>query len=163
MDTTNATNTTQSTDAVDTTKYSLIAGVFRERADADQGIEALKQAGMSEENIHLSVYDPSNGAEETDVDSSPGSSERRFIVQVQAEGREQEAVGLLTSHGANNSDLPPGTTLVHGTIVPTGGSKTENAASVTAGSSADSFFDSVKPASHPNDVRISDDTNTPGI
>lgn len=73
----------------------------------------LKQAGFQETG--LIVYDP-HPVEEA-VDSSQVDSGMRVLVQVLAEGREQEAVEILVSNGSNNSDLPPGTKLYHGSII----------------------------------------------
>ena len=119
MDTTNATDTT---DTLDTAKYAHIVGVFRDRAKADQAVESLKQAGMSD--VELTVYDPqAAGVVDTSVDTSAVetatrlATATRFLVHVLAEGREQDAVGLLADCGANNADIPPGTLLVHGSIV----------------------------------------------
>jgi len=110
------------TDTLDTAKYAHIVGVFRDRAKADQAVEALKQVGMSD--VELMVYDPqAAGVVETSVDTSAVetatrlATATRFLVHVLAEGREQDAVGLLADCGANNADLPPGTTLDHGSIV----------------------------------------------
>ncbi len=41
----------------------------------------------------------------------------RVLVQVLAEGREQEAGAILVSNGANNADLPFGKTLDHGALI----------------------------------------------
>jgi uncharacterized membrane protein YeaQ/YmgE (transglycosylase-associated protein family) len=41
----------------------------------------------------------------------------RVLVHVLAEGREPEAIAILVSHGANNADLPLGTTLYHGSLI----------------------------------------------
>ena len=93
--------------------YSYMVGVFRERTKAEQALSELQQAGFQE--TELTVYDP-HPAEEP-VDSSQVDSGMRVLVHVLAEGREQEAVGILASHGANNSDLPFGTDLSHGSII----------------------------------------------
>ncbi len=56
-------------DTLDTAKYARIVGVFRDRAKADQAVESLKQAGMSD--VELMVYDPqAAGVVETSVDTS---------------------------------------------------------------------------------------------
>jgi hypothetical protein len=89
------------------TTYSHMVGVFRERTTAEQALNELKQAGFWE--TELTVYDP-HPAEE------PVDSSMRVLVHVLAEGREQEAVAILVSHGANNADLPLGTELYHGSI-----------------------------------------------
>lgn len=79
-----------------------IVGVFRSMAQAESAINALKDAHFAESQIFESRY---QGARADDY---------RIIVHVTAPGREQEAVGLLVHHGANNSDLPPGTEMVKG-------------------------------------------------
>lgn len=145
------------------TDYSDIVGVFRDRSKADQAIEGLKQAGMSEDQIHLIEFDPNPAVEAVEVDSvSQQVSGKRFIVHVKAEGREQEAVGILVENGANNADLPPGTTLVHGTIV---GANAESVDLVPDQSpkegSSDSLFGEVAMPGHPNDISIMDNPNAP--
>jgi len=95
------------------TTYSHMVGVFRERSNAEQALNEFKQAGFQETG--LTVYDP-HPAQEA-VDSSRVDSGMRVLVQVLAEGREQEAVEILVSNGSNNSDLPPGTKLYHGSII----------------------------------------------
>ena len=109
-------------DTMDTAQYAHIVGVFRDRAKADQAVEALKQAGMSA--VALTVYDPQvAGVVDTPVDTSAVetatrlATATRFLVHVLAEGREQDAVSILVDCGANNADIPPGTMLVHGSIV----------------------------------------------
>ena len=111
-------------DIMDTAKYAHIVGVFRDRAKADQAVEAIKQAGMSA--VELTVYDPQvAGVVDTPVDTRAVetaarlATATRFLVHVLAEGREQDAVSILADCGANNADIPPGTLLVHGSIVST--------------------------------------------
>ncbi len=111
-------------DIMDTAKYAHIVGVFRDRAKADQAVEAIKQAGMSA--VELTVYDPqAAGVVDTPVDTRAVetaarlATATRFLVHVLAEGREQDAVSILADCGANNADIPPGTLLVHGSIVST--------------------------------------------
>ncbi len=146
-----------------TTDYSDIVGVFRDRSKADQAIEGLKQAGMSEGQIHLIEFDPNPEVEAVEVDSvSQHVSAKRFIVHVKAEGREQEAVGILVENGANNADLPPGTMLVHGTIV---GANAESVDLVPDQSHkegfSDSFFGQAAAPGHPDDISIMDNPNAP--
>src|SRR5262249_14619233 len=107
MDTTNSSTNTDMA-------YSYIVGVFRERTNAEQALNELKQAGF--QDTKLTVYDQ-HPAEEPPVESSQVNSGMRVLVHVLAAGREQEAVGILARHGANNSDLPFGTDLSHGSIV----------------------------------------------
>ncbi len=90
---------------MDTAKYAHIVGVFRDRAKANQAVEALKQAGMSA--VELTVYDPqAAGVVDTPVDAGEASAmdtsvdtsavetatrletATRFLVHVLAEGRE---------------------------------------------------------------------------
>ena len=89
---------------MDTAKYAHIVGVFRGRAKADQAVEAIKQAGMSD--VELTVYDPqAAGVVDTPVDAGEASAmdtsvdtsavetatrlatATRFLVHVLAEGR----------------------------------------------------------------------------
>src|SRR5260370_9608499 len=93
------------------TDQSDIVGVFRDRSSADHAIDELKQAGFKEDQVKLTFYIP-QAPEEF---HNPADS--RIIVTVQAEGREQDAVGILFNNGANNADLPPGTVLEHGSII----------------------------------------------
>ena len=88
-------------------------GVFRERTNAEKALNELSQAGFQE--TELTVYDPHPAGEPVDISHvDPGI---RVLVHVLAKGREQEAVGILISNGANNSDLPFGTDLSDGSIV----------------------------------------------
>ncbi len=58
---------------MDTAKYAHIVGVFRGRAKADQAVEAIKQAGMSD--VELTVYDPqAAGVVDTPVDAGEASA-----------------------------------------------------------------------------------------
>ncbi|HEX7735080.1 MAG TPA: hypothetical protein VF458_09455 [Ktedonobacteraceae bacterium] len=82
-----------------------IVGVFRSQAQAENAVSALKDADFTESQIFVTGYE---GARADD---------RRIIVHVIAAGREQAAVGLLVHHGANNSDLPPGTEMVGDNLV----------------------------------------------
>lgn len=137
--------------------YSHIVGVFRERAQADQAMEALKQAGIGDEEPQLTEYNP-HGAEGA-VDSTQFESERRFLVHVLAVGKEQDAVEVLIRCGANNSDLPPGTALVRGSIINTNEPIADHAPTGPAvGASSDSLFEKSKPASHPSDVKLGDES-----
>ena len=152
MDTTTNTNTHE-----DTT-YSHMVGVFRERTTAEQALNELKQAGFQE--TELTVYDP-HPAEEP-VDFSRLDSGVRVLVQVLAEGREQEAVAILVSHGANNADIPLGTALYHGSLIDAQDAPgTQGATHVTAASPSESFFEKAKDPGHPGDISITDNPNNP--
>src|SRR5258708_34320892 len=60
-------------DMIDTAQYAHIVGVFRDRAKADQAVEAIKQAGMSA--VALTVYDPqAAGVVDTPVDAGEASA-----------------------------------------------------------------------------------------
>lgn len=95
-------------------EYSQIVGVFRDTSQAIAAIEELKRAHFAEEKIKLTEYDPHLSAEEESALLQ--GADRRFFVHVDAPGKEEEAVGILAHHGANNSDLPRGTELVHGRL-----------------------------------------------
>ncbi len=106
-------DTTMHAGTYEATTYSHMVGVFRERTTAEQALNELRQAGFWE--TELTVYDPHPAAEA--VDSFQGDAGMRVLVHVLAEGREQEAVAILVSKGANNADLPLGTTLNHGSLI----------------------------------------------
>jgi hypothetical protein len=167
------------TDTLDTAKYAHIVGVFRDRAKADQAVEALKQAGMSD--VDLTVYDPqAAGVVDTPVDAGEASAmdtsvatsvvetatrlatAARFLVHVLAEGREQDAVGILANCGANNADIPPGTMLVHGTIVSADEDSAHRVAEkLTENTPAESFFGTAKAPGHPHAISSMDRPNAP--
>lgn len=110
-------STVDSSDAVD---YSDIVGVFRDRSQAEEALEDLKQAGFAEDGMELKEYDLPGLAEAITTNPTLQPSNKRVIVHVKAPGKEQEAVGILAQHGANNADIPVGTRLVHGALVGTG-------------------------------------------
>lgn len=83
-----------------------IVGVFRLQTQAEEAISALKDANFAEEHIFTTQY---QGARADDT---------RVIVHVTTTGRDQEAVGLLVHYGANNADLPLGTEMVRGNLIP---------------------------------------------
>lgn len=97
--------------------YSDIVGVFRDRTQANRAIDGLKQAGIGEDRIQLTEYNLHTTEEA--YSSAHQETDTRLIVHVKADGREQEAVGILFDNGANNADIPPGTMLVHGSLVRT--------------------------------------------
>jgi hypothetical protein len=103
-----------------TVDYSDIVGVFRERSQAEEAMEDLKQSGFAEDEMDLKEYELHGGVEALTDNPALQPSNRRVIVHVKAPGKEQEAVGILAQHGANNADIPVGTRLVHGTLVGTG-------------------------------------------
>ena len=79
-------------------------------------------------------------------------------MHVLAVGKEQDAVEVLIRCGANNSDLPPGTALMRGSIINTNEPIADHAPTGPAvGTSSDSLFEKSKPASHPTDVKVMDD------
>src|SRR5579859_665913 len=103
-----------------TVDYSDIVGVFRERSQAEEAMEELRQAGFAEDAMDLKEYELQGGVEALTTNPVLQPSNRRVLVRVKAPGKEQEAVGILAQHGANNADLPVGTQLVHGVLVGTG-------------------------------------------
>lgn len=131
-----------------TTDFSDIVGVFRDRSQADQAVDELKQASFTEDEIELTEYDLEGVVEA--VSPSLQSSNKRIIVHVKAPGKEQEAVGIMVQHGANNADIPAGMILVHGALV---SSNTETADLVPGQaneeSSSKSFFGDTKTPGHP--------------
>jgi len=103
-----------------TVEYSDIVGVFRERSQAEEAMEELRQAGFAEDAMDLKEYELQGGVEALTTSPALQPSNKRVLVRVKAPGKEQEAVGILAQHGANNADLPVGTQLVHGVLVGTG-------------------------------------------
>ena len=99
-------------------EYSQIVGVFEDSSQVTQAVEALKHSGFAEEAIQCSEYDPRpiEGEESALLEGI----DRRFLVHVNMPGKEEEAVDILTHHGANNSDLPRGTVLIHGELMSAG-------------------------------------------
>ena len=71
-----------------TTDFTDIVGVFRDRSQADQAIAELKQAGFAEDAIQMTEYDLPGVVEA--VSPSLQASNKRVIVHVKAEGKEQE-------------------------------------------------------------------------
>jgi hypothetical protein len=74
-------DTTTNSGTHEGTAYSHMVGVFRERANAEQALNELQQAGFQE--TELTVYDP-HPAEEP-VDSSQGDAGMRVLVHALAE------------------------------------------------------------------------------
>ena len=143
------------TDTLDTAKYARIVGVFRDRAKADQAVEALKQAGMSD--VELMVYDPqAAGVVETSVDTSAVETPTRLATATRF------LVHLLADCGANNADLPPGTQLVHGSIVRADEDSAHRVAAKSTGNTPpESFFGTAKAPSHANAISIMDHPDAP--
>ena len=147
---------------METSEHSTIVGVFREQAQADLAVEQLKQAGFSEDQIQATAYNPTPDAStaEEEVEGVPqvvgAGRGGRFVVTVNAEGREHEALGVLVNNGANNADLPDGMVLEHGTLVSEQG---ENATlapqeGVDAAAGSTTFFDKTKDAGQEGDVKV---------
>lgn len=93
---------------------SPIVGVFRDQAKAEYAVEQLKQAGFTDKQVRCKEVDLHQESEER------MSENTRFIVTVKAEGKDNEAFGILFSSGANNADLPPGITLSDSRITSSG-------------------------------------------
>ncbi len=148
---------------MNTTDYSDIVGVFRDRSNADRAIDRLKQVGIGEDQIQLTEYNL-HTAEEA-YSSSLHESNKRIIVHVKAEGKEQDAVGILVHNGANNADIPPGTMLVHGSLI---SSNSETADLVpgqpTDEDVSDGFFGKLKQKGHSDENSTLDKPNiTPRV
>ncbi len=89
---------------------SLVAGVFRESANAHFAIRELKQVGFRDDQINLKSHD-------LKTEGMPDAS--RTVVTVMAGDRNQEAADIFVKNGANNADLPAGMILDEGTPVHT--------------------------------------------
>ncbi len=140
-----------------TTEHSEVVGVFRDQTSVDQAVEALRQAGIGDAQIRLTMYDPRESG------ASPHASEmKRIIVHVEAEGREAEIVGILVSHGANNADLPPGTRLEHGSIISADPETVDLIPKEPSSElSSGSLFGEVTEPGHPDEISLEDNSNYP--
>lgn len=92
------------------------------------------------------------------------ASDKRIIVHVKAPGKEQEAVGVMAQHGANNADIPAGTKLVHGTLVDTN----DETADLVPGQAneagySDDLFEAAKVPGHPGETSQQESQNTPRV
>src|SRR6266550_5696736 len=124
---------------MNTVDYSHVVGVFRERSQAEQAIDKLKRIGIGEDQIQLNEYNLPIA--EGIGSSSRQESNKRLIVNVDADGKEQEAVGIMVNNGANNADIPPGTELIHGSLVSSNSESADlNPGLPTGETSPDSFF-----------------------
>jgi hypothetical protein len=141
----------------DPNSFTLVSGVYRERGPAEQAVQALKEAGFLE--VQENEYNP-NPSEEA-AEGIVRETNQRFVVSVVATGRQQEAVGILIRYGSNNSDLPPGTDLVHGRIVSVGEAANTTAEQVASGTNADSLYENAKPLGHPDELKVMDNPNFP--
>lgn len=124
---------------MDTVEYSQVVGVFRERSQAEQAIDDLKQIGIREDRIQLTEYNLHSAGE---IDStSRQESYIRLVVSVQADDKVQEAVGVMVKNGANNADIPHGTEIVQGSLV-SSNAQTADSKSVqpTGEGTPDNFF-----------------------
>lgn len=150
------------TELMETSDHSTIVGVFREQAQADLAVEQLKQAGIREDQIQATVYNPTpdTSAAEEEVEGVPhvvgAGGGSRFVVVVNAEGREHEALGVMVNNGANNSDIPHGMALEHGTLVSEQGENTALAPEQGVDAAADSttFFGETKDSGQEGDIKV---------
>ncbi len=140
-----------------TSDQSTIVGVFRDRSMADHAIDELKQAGFREDQVKLTFYSP-QAAEEF-----PSHAESRTIIAVQADGREQDAVGILFNNGANNADLPPDTVLRDGSIISSQAETTGLIPEqpVDTDFTEHSFFAEGHEPGHPDEIEIIENPNYP--
>jgi hypothetical protein len=147
---------------METSDHSTIVGVFREQAKADLAVEQLKQAGFREDQIQATVYNPNPDAStaEEEVEGVPqvvgAGRGSRFVVAVNAEGREHEALGVMVNNGANNSDIPSGMALEHGTLVSAQGENATLAPQEGGDAAADSttFFGQINDAGQEGDIKV---------
>jgi hypothetical protein len=118
--------------------YAHVVGVFRERSNAEQAIDKLKQIGIGEDQIQLTEYTLENTEKASSLSQE---TNKRLIVNVEANGKEQEAVGIMVTNGANNADIPPGTELVHGSLISSNSETPDlNPRQPTGESASESFF-----------------------
>jgi len=149
------------------TSESTVVGLFRDSARAKLAVEELKQAGFSDDQIQVTAYSPAekkDAGEVSDIDPHvPGTGgESRFVVAVNADGREPEAVGILMRNGANNSDLPDGMVLEHGALVSSGESPNFSPMrEVKSDPGANTFFGEAREPGHEDEIEIMDNPNFP--
>jgi hypothetical protein len=122
------------------TDPSSIVGVFRDHAKAEHAVEELKQAGFREDQITSAIYSLKPAQEAQTPENS------RIIVTVKAEGKDQQAFGILFNNGANNADFPPGMELSDSKIVSSQAETVDLIPEPTleAGFSKDSYFGEVR-------------------
>lgn len=139
------------------TNPSPIVGVFRDHAKADHAVKELKQAGFREDQIRSALYSL-EPAQET---QTPENS--RIIVTVKAEGRDQQAFGILFNNGANNADLPPGLELSDSEIVSSPPETVDLVPEpdLDGSFSKDSFFGEEKEPGKADEFGIMDNPNFP--
>jgi hypothetical protein len=140
-----------------TLDQSTTIGIFRDRSRADHAIDELKQAGFSEDQVRLTLYSPQAGEE------FHHHADSRIIVTVQATGREQDAIGILFTNGANNADLPAGTVLQDDSIISSQAETTDLIPEQTGEGdfTEHSFFAEVHEPGHPDEIEILDNQNIP--
>lgn len=143
-----------------TTDFSDMVGVFRDRAPADEAVNDLKQAGFGEDQIDVTEYELQGVVDS--LTPAAQATNKRVVVHVKAVGREQEAVGIMAKHGANNADIPIGLKLVRGKLE---GTNAETAGlppghPEPAGTSNDLYGEVTTPG-HPNDINIMDRPDSP--
>jgi hypothetical protein len=146
-----------------------IIGVFRDQAAADLAAEQLKQAGFNAEGIQTTAYHPTDAKEDEalkqdDAPIVPGTGAgSRFIVTVNAEEREQEAVGIMERNGANNSDIPPGMVLENGALVSGQGASAayNSEQDLKNDPGTNTFFGEAKEEGRPGEINVMDNSNFP--
>lgn len=142
---------------METANPALIVGVFRDQVKANKAMDELKQGGFREDQIKSTAYNL-NAVQEAQDSPELVAESSRIVVTVMAEGRDEDAVGILVNNGANNADLPFGTILDHGTIVSsepeTGPVTSEQQVDTAAGFSNDSFYSKGQLSGQPGDTVI---------
>jgi hypothetical protein len=135
---------------MENTDLSPIVGIFRDHAKANHAVEELKRAGFGEDQIQSAVVSLQTAPEEQTPENT------RMIVTVTANGKDKQAFGILFNSGANNADLPPGTSLRDGKIVSSQAETTDLIPEPTleADFSKDSYF---------GEVNVPGTSDEPGI
>jgi hypothetical protein len=153
--------------AMTDSERSTMVGVFEDQSKAEQAVNELRSAGFSDDQIGLvvriaSVTDEGSTADEQRTEakeegtaaemipsifkSKPGVS--RTVVTVKAEGREQEALGILHRNGANNANIPDA---LEADLAPILGTEADDSGSqhkqVIDARSRDSFFEAPETSS----------------
>ena len=148
------------------TSDRTIVGLFRDRTRAELAGEQLKQAGFSDDQIQATAYHPAENKDAVEGISiaphMPGvGGESRFVMAVNADGREHVALGILMRNGANNSDLPHGMVLEHGALVSGQGETVDSSPmhEVKSDPGANTFFGEARHQGHDEEIDIMDNSN----
>lgn len=91
-----------------TTDHSTVMGTFNNRAQAEEAVTALKQAGFSDDLIGLAGREEVLEKTDTSDTSEKGPlTSDLIVVAVKAEGRQQEVLDILHRHSVSEVHASP--------------------------------------------------------